>query len=78
MIVISSKIYFNKFYISNQLSLTNIQLFQSFLQFPNDLFDGIALSWHLDLSPCLNPNMYVGSVFGGQVTVRIGGFHVSL
>lgn len=31
------------------------------------LFDGEALPWHFDLSPCLNPNMKVGSVFGGQV-----------
>jgi hypothetical protein len=67
MTVISSKINFNDFIFQTNFSLINLHLFHSFLQFAKDLFDGVALSWHFDLSPCLNPNMKVGSVFEGQV-----------
>jgi hypothetical protein len=42
-----------------------------FPQFANDLFDGAILSWHFDLSPSLNPNLKVGSAFGGQVNTAM-------
>ena len=39
-----------------------------FLQLADDLFDGIALTWHFKLSPCLNPTMNVGSAWGAGHT----------
>jgi len=38
-----------------------------FPQFVDNLFDCIALSRHFDLPPFPDPNITVGSVFGGQV-----------
>lgn len=52
-------------HVPHRLSLAEKNL--GFSKLADDLFDCVAFSWHFDLSPSLNPNMDVGSAFGGQV-----------